>query len=308
MESVEPCLPRWRDIAQRNIAGNAASQVRVALWVYALLVALVTWASWSIYNRSGNEMTRPLFEKSEHSTTLRTTSTRPRIYTMVPQPWVADFPCSTILLPVPSSLRCCSTRSGYPVLPILCFSRSAFWALPLRRGVPVAPAGRFGSLPPPQSSHRCIGLSDVVYRRPRQYRGSRMGLVSRRSLLFAASKVPHGGRADRAGGLNQAIFHPVSSAAAGPSQVQGSGAWRGDHGLVTLAALRPLAEPLEGVSGSEAWCRSLRCDLYSQPGASRGSAVPPFPARRDEVSRADRGDGRHSFGQGHRRGAKTDRR
>jgi hypothetical protein len=47
------------------VAGNAASQVRVALWVYALLVALVTWASWSIYNRSGNEMTRPLFEKSE---------------------------------------------------------------------------------------------------------------------------------------------------------------------------------------------------------------------------------------------------
>ena len=47
------------------VAGNAASQVRVALWVYALLVALVTWASWSIYNRSGNEMTRPLFEKSD---------------------------------------------------------------------------------------------------------------------------------------------------------------------------------------------------------------------------------------------------
>jgi hypothetical protein len=47
------------------VAGNAASQVRVALWVYALLVALVTWASWSIYNRSGDEMTRPLFGKSD---------------------------------------------------------------------------------------------------------------------------------------------------------------------------------------------------------------------------------------------------
>jgi hypothetical protein len=30
-----------------------------------LLVALVTWASWSIYNRSGDEMTRPLFGKDD---------------------------------------------------------------------------------------------------------------------------------------------------------------------------------------------------------------------------------------------------
>jgi hypothetical protein len=52
-------------LRRENVAGNAASQVRVALWVYALLVALVTWASWSIYNLSGDEMTRPLFEKSE---------------------------------------------------------------------------------------------------------------------------------------------------------------------------------------------------------------------------------------------------
>jgi hypothetical protein len=52
-------------LRREYVAGNAASQVRVALWVYALLVALVTWASWSIYNRSGDEMTRPLFGKSD---------------------------------------------------------------------------------------------------------------------------------------------------------------------------------------------------------------------------------------------------
>ncbi len=53
------------NLRRENVAGNAASQVRVALWVYALLVALVTWASWSIYNRSGDDMTRPLFDKSD---------------------------------------------------------------------------------------------------------------------------------------------------------------------------------------------------------------------------------------------------
>jgi len=46
-----------------NVAGNAASQVRVALWIYALLVALVTWASWAVYWLSGIFMTRPLFAK-----------------------------------------------------------------------------------------------------------------------------------------------------------------------------------------------------------------------------------------------------
>jgi hypothetical protein len=53
------------NLRRGNLAGNAASQVRVALWVYALLVALVTWASWSIYNSSGNSMTRPLFDKRD---------------------------------------------------------------------------------------------------------------------------------------------------------------------------------------------------------------------------------------------------
>jgi hypothetical protein len=57
-------------LRRENVAGNAASQIRVALWVYALLVALVTWASWSIYHRSGDEMTRPLFEKSEQFSDL----------------------------------------------------------------------------------------------------------------------------------------------------------------------------------------------------------------------------------------------
>lgn len=46
-----------------NDTGNAVSQVIVALWLYALLVASVTAASWAIYCLSGVFMTRPLFAK-----------------------------------------------------------------------------------------------------------------------------------------------------------------------------------------------------------------------------------------------------
>jgi hypothetical protein len=38
-----------------------ATQVRVALWVYSLLVASVTATSWIVYTRGGNFSTRPLF-------------------------------------------------------------------------------------------------------------------------------------------------------------------------------------------------------------------------------------------------------
>jgi hypothetical protein len=46
-----------------NVAGNAESQVKVALWLYALLVVLVTSVSWYIYWLSDIFMTRPLFAK-----------------------------------------------------------------------------------------------------------------------------------------------------------------------------------------------------------------------------------------------------
>jgi len=35
------------NLRRGNVAGNAALQVVIALWVYALLVALVTAASWN---------------------------------------------------------------------------------------------------------------------------------------------------------------------------------------------------------------------------------------------------------------------
>jgi hypothetical protein len=53
------------NLRRENAAGDAALQVTVVLWLYALLVASVTLASWSIYNSSGNFMTRPLFDKRD---------------------------------------------------------------------------------------------------------------------------------------------------------------------------------------------------------------------------------------------------
>ena len=48
---------------REDAAVHAASQVEVALWLYALLVVSVTAASWAFYWFSGIFMTRPLFAK-----------------------------------------------------------------------------------------------------------------------------------------------------------------------------------------------------------------------------------------------------
>lgn len=48
-----------------NGSGKVAAHVNVALWVYAFLVASVTAASWSLYKRSGDPLTRPLFTKAD---------------------------------------------------------------------------------------------------------------------------------------------------------------------------------------------------------------------------------------------------
>ncbi|MGA2437171.1 MAG: glycosyltransferase family 87 protein [Acidobacteriaceae bacterium] len=47
------------------VAGKVASHVQIALLVYALLVVLVTAASWAVYWRSGDPLTRPLFTKAD---------------------------------------------------------------------------------------------------------------------------------------------------------------------------------------------------------------------------------------------------
>jgi len=49
----------------RNTNFNTASQVRIALWVYALLVGLVTAASWAIYECHTVFYLRPLFTVDE---------------------------------------------------------------------------------------------------------------------------------------------------------------------------------------------------------------------------------------------------
>ena len=46
-----------------NGSGKVAAHVNVALWVYAFLVASVTAASWFLYKRSGDPLTRPLCNK-----------------------------------------------------------------------------------------------------------------------------------------------------------------------------------------------------------------------------------------------------
>ena len=46
-----------------NVAGKVASHVKIALSVYALLVVLVTAASWAVYWRSCAPFTRPLCNK-----------------------------------------------------------------------------------------------------------------------------------------------------------------------------------------------------------------------------------------------------
>ena len=56
---------REESLRKGNVAGNAESQVNVALLVYALLVALVTSASVYIYRLSTIFMTRPLFSKGD---------------------------------------------------------------------------------------------------------------------------------------------------------------------------------------------------------------------------------------------------
>ena len=102
------------------VAGNAASQVRVALWVYALLVALVTWASWSIYNRSGNEMTRPLFEKSEQFNDLTNYVDKTAHLYHGAAALGSGFPIFTY--PAPAAFvykTLLHTFPGYPVLPYL---------------------------------------------------------------------------------------------------------------------------------------------------------------------------------------------
>ncbi|MGA2896324.1 MAG: glycosyltransferase family 87 protein [Acidobacteriaceae bacterium] len=48
-----------------NGSGKVAAHVNVALWVYAFLVASVTAASWFLYKRSGDPLTRPLFTKAD---------------------------------------------------------------------------------------------------------------------------------------------------------------------------------------------------------------------------------------------------
>ena len=48
-----------------NVAGNAESQVNAALLIYALLVVLVTSASWYIYWLTNIFMTRPLYGKND---------------------------------------------------------------------------------------------------------------------------------------------------------------------------------------------------------------------------------------------------
>jgi len=44
-----------------HVADKVASHVNAALWVYALLVVLITSTSWAIYWRTGDFLTRPLF-------------------------------------------------------------------------------------------------------------------------------------------------------------------------------------------------------------------------------------------------------
>jgi hypothetical protein len=48
-------------LRRRNTSFNTASHVRLALWVYALLVVLVTAASWAIYKHNTAFYLRPLF-------------------------------------------------------------------------------------------------------------------------------------------------------------------------------------------------------------------------------------------------------
>ncbi len=48
-----------------TVAGKSASHVNIALWLYALLVIVVTAVSWAVYWCDGNIQDRPLFEKSD---------------------------------------------------------------------------------------------------------------------------------------------------------------------------------------------------------------------------------------------------
>jgi hypothetical protein len=52
-------------LRRENVAVNAASLVNRALWCYALLVVLVTTASWAGYEYKGDFETRPLFAAND---------------------------------------------------------------------------------------------------------------------------------------------------------------------------------------------------------------------------------------------------
>ena len=53
-----------------NVTGKAAPQVKRALWCYALLVVLVTAASWILYWHKGDSLTRPLLTKKDQFSDL----------------------------------------------------------------------------------------------------------------------------------------------------------------------------------------------------------------------------------------------
>lgn len=53
-----------------KVVGKAASQINRALWVYALLVVLVTAASWIVYWHRVDFLTRPLFAKDDQFSDL----------------------------------------------------------------------------------------------------------------------------------------------------------------------------------------------------------------------------------------------
>ena len=120
MESVEPCLPRWRNIcAEKSLlamrhrrSGSRFGSMRC--WLLGHL------GSWSIYNRSGNEMTRPLFEKSEQFNDLTNYVDKTAHLYHGAAALGSGFPIFTY--PAPAAFvykTLLHTFPGYPVLPYL---------------------------------------------------------------------------------------------------------------------------------------------------------------------------------------------
>jgi len=113
---------REGSLRKGNVAGNAASQVRVALWVYALLVVLVTSASWTIYRLSNIFMTRPLFDKGDQFHDLTNYVGKTAHLYHGAAALGADFPIFTYPAPAAFVYKALlHTFPGHPIRPYIVF-------------------------------------------------------------------------------------------------------------------------------------------------------------------------------------------